>query len=412
MSRLALNGGSPVREEQFPQWPVFDKTEEEALLAVLKSGVWGIGGKMVPEFCRQFAALHNSSFGISVVNGTVALQLALLATGIRPGNEVIVPAYTFVATASAVLAVNAVPVFADVNPNTYTIAPEDITAKLTDRTKAIIPVHLAGHPADLTGITEIAKQHDLVIIEDCAQAHCAEWEGKPVGTFGDLACFSFQSSKNMTSGEGGIVITNDEQLADKCWSYHDCGRTHDGVWYQHPYLGWNYRMTEFQAALLIAQMQRLNEQTTLRMDNAAYLSKELEKIDGIMPLSIDQRVTRHAFHLYVFKFNSDDFHGLQRSRFLDALNAEGIPASPGYVPLYKEGFLKDALKSTAISFVYDSDINFATTCPVTERACYDEAIWLTQNVLLGNKQDMDSIIAAISKIRKNSHELVKQQVCK
>jgi dTDP-4-amino-4,6-dideoxygalactose transaminase len=406
MSSLALHGGDPLCKKSFPEWPVFDQAEEHAVLDALKSGKWGIGGRLVPEFSGRFAGMHDCSYGICVVNGTTALQLALLATGVRPGDEVIVPAYTFVATASAVLAVNAIPIFADIDPDTYTISPDDIAAKATDRTRAVIPVHLAGHPADMTGITDLARKNGIAIIEDCAQAHLSQWQDKSVGTYGDLACFSFQSSKNLTCGEGGIIITNNRELADRCWSYHNCGRTRDGVWYRHPYLGWNYRMTELQAAILLVQLQRLEDQTNLRMQNATRLSRKLAGIKGIDPLLHDERVTRHAYHLYIFRYNSDDFNGIQRSRFLEALNAEGIPASPGYVPLYKEGFIDDALQTTAIQQVAATNLDYSSpACPVTENACSQEAVWLTQNMLLAKPPDIDLIADAINKIQENSDEL-------
>lgn len=410
MSKLAINGGEPIRKIPFPKWPVYGESEKKALEEVLQSGVWGIGGSKVREFERKFANYHSAEYGICVVNGTAALEVALRASGIGPGDEVIVPAYTFLATASSILLINAVPIFVDVDPDTYCIDPKEIENAVTEKTKAIIPVHLAGHSADMDKIMEIAKENNLVVIEDCAQAHLAEWRGRKIGSIGDVGCFSFQSSKNMTSGEGGIIVTNDKDLAEKCWSYHNCGRTKGGPWYKHPLLGWNYRMTEFQAAILLAQLNRLERQNKTRNENALYLSAELSEIEGITPLKRDERVTKHAYHLYIFRYAKEKFSGVARDRFLEALNAEGIPCSEGYVPLYKEGYLNEAMKCPLSCSYYSGKIDYTKVdCPVTEKACNEEAVWFTQNILLGTKEDMDTIVEAIQKVKNNVNELIKDK---
>jgi len=410
MSELAINGGKPIRTRPFPKWPVYDESEKKALEEVLQSGVWGSGGSKVNKFEKKFAGYHNAEYGICVVNGTTALEVALKASGIGAGDEVIVPAYTFLATASSVLLVNAVPIFVDIDPDTYCIDPQQIENAITERTKAIIPVHLAGHSSNMDKIMEIAKENNLVVIEDCAQAHLAEWKGKKVGSIGDLGCFSFQSSKNMTSGEGGIIVTNNKELADKCWSYHNCGRTRGGPWYKHPLLGWNYRMTEFQAAVLLVQLNRLEKQNKTRNENALYLSAKLSEIDGITPLKRDERVTTHAYHLYIFRYAKEKFSGVTRDRFLEALNAEGIPCARGYVPLYKEGYLNEARKCPLSCSYYSGKIDYTKVdCPVTEKACNEEAVWLTQNMLLGTKEDMDTIVEAIQKVKNNVDELIKDK---
>lgn len=405
MSKLALLGGKPVRSAPFPRWPVFGKEERTALMKVFSSGTWGIGGTEGKKFQERFAKLHEATYGIAVMNGSVSLEIALRAGRVGEGDEVIVPPYTFAATATAVLNVNAIPVFVDIDPENYCIDPKRIREAITSRTKAIIPVHLAGHPADMDSIMEIAREHNLVVIEDAAHAHFAEWRERKVGSLGHMASFSFQSSKNMTAGEGGIVLTNDAELAERCWSYHNCGRNRNGEWYHHPNFGGNYRMTEFQAALLLAQLPRAQKHSLLRKRNAQYLSARLGRLPGIAPLKVDPRVTRHGYHLFVLKYDQEQLGGVKRSVFLSALTAEGIPESRGYVPLYKEGFLAEVKAFTLRTPAFlDRDYS-KTVCPQTEKAC-EQGIWLPQNLLLGTRQDMDDVVRAFEKVIENSSQLL------
>ncbi|MEC8993446.1 MAG: DegT/DnrJ/EryC1/StrS family aminotransferase, partial [Candidatus Latescibacterota bacterium] len=332
---LAAAGGTPIRTSPFPGWPVFDATEEEAILGVLRSGSWFLGER-VAEFERTFTEYCEAKHGVSVSSGTVALQVALEAAGVALGDEVIVPSYTFIATASSVALVGGVPVFVDVDPDTYLIDPAAVEAAITEKTKAIIAVHIAGQPADLDALTAIAAKHGVLLIEDSAQAHAAAWKGRRVGAIGDLGTFSFQASKNLNAGEGGFIVTDDEELQLRAWSIHNCGRTPGGEWYEHPLVGGNYRLTEMQAALALSQLRRLDEQTEKRTQSAALLTEQLSEIEGIRPLAVDERVTRHAFHLYVFRYDADAFGGASREQFLKALAAEGIPCAAGYKPLYRE----------------------------------------------------------------------------
>ena len=283
-SNLALTGGEPQRSSPFPAWPIYDETDAQALLEVLHSGAWFLGAK-IKAFSTAFATFQEAEFGIAVANGTVALQLALSAIDIRPGDEVIVPAYTFIATASAVAAVGGIPIFVDIDPQTYTIAPIAVEAAITARTKAIIAVHIAGRPADLDALGALSQQHRIALIEDAAQAHGAAWKGRKVGALGTLGTFSFQASKNLNAGEGGCITTNDRALAERAWSLHNCGRAPTGAWYEHPLLGGNYRMTEFQAGLLLNQIKRLDAQIGQRQRNGALLDQLLVGIDGISPLA-------------------------------------------------------------------------------------------------------------------------------
>lgn len=403
MSKLAMDGGEKVRTKSFPGWPVWDESELNALKGVLESGQWGIGNSKVAEFEEKFAAYIGVEHGICVTNGTSSLEIALMAAGVSQGVEVITPPYTFMATASAVLMANGIPVFADIDPETYNIDPDAVEAAITPKTKVIIPVHIGGCPADMDRIMEIAKKYDLIVLEDSAQAHSAEWNGKKVGSIGDMGSFSFQSSKNLCAGEGGIITTSDEDLGDKCWSYHNCGRVKSGGWYDHRVLGSNFRMTGWQAAILLAQMERLDEQTEIRNRNGVYLSEKLSKISGIRPSKRDERVTTHAYHLYIFGYDAKEFGDQPRARFLQALSAEGIPCSSGYNPLYKHDLFKASIQKNPALYGCDADkADYSKLhLPVTERICDEEAVWLGQNMLLGPQEDMDDIAAAVKKIKES-----------
>lgn len=407
MAHLAVNGGPAVRTKPFPAWPVFTEEDARAVSDVVLGGKWGSAVEgCVQTFERQFAAYQDAQHGICVTNGTTALVLALQAIDIHAGDEVIVPAYTFIATANAVLMCNAVPVFVDIDPDTYNLDPALIDQSITSRTRAIMPVHFAGLPADLDSIKTLAAQHNLSVIEDAAQAHGARWKDRGIGAQGNIGTFSFQSSKNLNAGEGGIVLTNDDELAATMRSLVNCGRAQDGLGYSHYRLAGNHRLSELQGALLQSQFGRLEAQTKLRSENAEYLTMHLSRIDGINPTIGPAAATRHARHLYVFRYQSDSFGGSSKSHFVEALKAEGIPASPGYnVPLYRQPVFADhrfgAYGSAEASAIDYGALNLVET----ERACRDEAIWLGQSVLLGTKEDMDDIILAIAKIRERRGEL-------
>ncbi len=399
-SKLAIDSGAPLRTKPWPDWPVWDESEERALLEVLHSGQWwSVGGRKVPEFEEAFASFHDAKHAICVTNGTAAIEVALRALGIGCGDEAIVPPYTFIATASSVLAVSATPVFVDIEPHSLNIDPTKIEAAITPRTKAIIPVHIAGGPADMDGILEVARKHNLFVIEDAAQAHAAEWNGRKVGALGDCGTFSFQASKNLNAGEGGILIANDDEIADKIWSVHNVGRTKSGKWYEHHVLGGNFRMTEWQAAILLSQLKRLPEQTRRRTENADYLTSRLQQSPGIVTLRKDPRITCHANHIFAFRYDSAQFGGHSRDRFVEALNAEGVPCSAGYVPLYREQVFQRKMAATGSWCRSGRQIDCAASvCPVCEQICED-TVWLGQNVLLAGQADMDEIADAIEKIR-------------
>ena len=327
---LALFGGTPVRSRPFPSWPIFGDEEEARLLRTLRSGKWGrLHGQEVSEFEQRFASMHGCAHGIAVVNGTVSLRIALMAAGIRAEDEVIVPPYTFISTASAVVEANAIPVFADVDLNTFNLDPAAVESAITPRTRAIIPVHFAGQPADMDAIVEIARARNLVVIEDAAHAHGASYHGRPAGSLGDLASFSFQSSKNLTAGEGGIITTNDDRLAESCRSIQNCGRVAGGVWYEHHVIAGNYRLGEFQGAVLNGQLDRLEEQARTRDANGRYLASRIASLPGLHPQARSAACTRHSYHLFMLRIDAAVF-GAPRAAVLKALEAEGIPCGAGY----------------------------------------------------------------------------------
>ncbi|NLZ54966.1 MAG: DegT/DnrJ/EryC1/StrS family aminotransferase [Thermoanaerobacteraceae bacterium] len=404
MAILAFKGGNPLRTDKFPSWPQYGKKEQDALERVLKSGVWGTLGSEVEKFSRRFAEYQQAKHGICVTNGTVTLEIILRGLGIGYGDEVIIPPYTFNATASAVVFVGATPVFVDIEDGTYNIDPKKIEEAITPKTKAIIPVHVGGRACDMDRIMEIARKYNLYVIEDSAHAHGSEWKGKRVGSIGDAGSFSFQASKNLTAGEGGFITANDTELFEKFWSIHHCGRDYHGrVWYNHISIGTNARMTEWQAAILDAQMDKLDEQIEKRMANAKYLNSLLSEIPCVQPMENDERVTRNSYHLFIFKYKSENCKDLPREAFLKALSAEGVPCSSGYVSLYKQSLLHGEGMKRATGSKIEYDKMYLEN---SEKAATKEGVWLTQNLLLGEKKDIDDIANAIIKVYENVDELL------
>lgn len=426
MSKLALKGGTPVRSRPFFAWPIIDEEGEQALLNVYRSGKWwrfafGQGVELAePEkgdrsqvvmFQEEFARHHGCRYGIAAANGTGTLEMGVRAMGLGVGDEVIVPAYTYVASATCVLQNNCVPILVDIDPDTYNIDPARIEEAITPRTRAIMVVHFGGQPADMDRIGEIAAKHKLPIIEDAAHAHGCEWKGKKAGSMSLFSSFSFQASKNMNAGEGGIICTNDHKLAIECDSMIWSGRKVGRPWYEFHRLGWNYRLTEFQAAILRVQLKRLDGEVAQREKMATYLSEKLNRLQGIRPLVQDQRTTRHGYHIYMFRYD-EKVTGLVRDKFLKALAAEGVQGFSGYTfPLYMNPmFLNKQFINGSFPFgtQYHEDVDylsFKAKCPVSERACASEAVWLPQNWFLGTREDMDDIAEAVAKVLKNKDEL-------
>jgi dTDP-4-amino-4,6-dideoxygalactose transaminase len=406
MFKLALRGANPVRTRPFTAWPIYDEREARSLQRVLESRNWG--GYPCPndharEFGRKFAEAHNARYGVAVANGTVSLELVLEAAGIGLGDEVIVPAYTWEGTAAAVLFAGAAPIFVDVDPDTYCLDAALVEAAITERTRAIIPVHLGFRFADLDAMMEIATKYDLFVLEDCAHAHGGRWRDRGAGSIGHAGSFSFQTSKLMTAGEGGIVITSDIDLADQVIRLANCGRPPRRETRGEPALGHNYRMTEFQATILLAQLERLDEQTELRERNTMRLEEGLKQIEGISLLPRDARLTRQASYHYVFKFHSEGWDGVHRNAFVAALNAEGIPSDGRF-------FYEAVYKSSLFEFAAEKYPAWAAAkrefyCPVAERAGYEESVWLPHQIFLGADEDVDDVLTATQKIKENLAEL-------
>jgi dTDP-4-amino-4,6-dideoxygalactose transaminase len=385
---------------------VIDENEEKAWMKVLRGGKWNrLDGDNARQFEETWAAKLGAKHCLATANGTSALIISLNALGIGPGDEVIVPPYTFVATVNAVLMHHAIPVFVDTDPETFQIDARKIEAAITERTRCILPVHLGGSPADMDAILEIGRKRRLPVLEDACQAHLAEWRKRKVSTLGTLGCFSFQASKNLNSGEGGAILTNDTDLYRVCQSFHNNGRGDTGAGFAYVRNGANLRITEFQAVLLAEQLKRIEEQSRRREQNAAYLTKQLAEIPGIRPAKMYPGATRNAYHLYMFRYDKTGFANLARAQFLKALEAEGIPCSSGYTPLNKEPFLKNTFDSRAYRAIYPAkqltEWTERNQCPANDRLC-EEAVWFTQTMLLGRREDMDQIAEAIRKIQKQA----------
>ena len=407
MSELALFGGSKAKRKPFPVWPQYDDNERRALTEVLESRVWWrTPGTKTLEFERAFAAYHGARHGIAVTNGTAALEVTMAALGIGHGDEVIVPNFTFVATASAVLFANALPVLVDVDPETHCIDPALAEAAITPRTKAIIAVHMGGHPADLDRLQELAQRNGIHLVEDSAHAHGSEWKGKKIGTFGTAAAFSFQASKLMTAGEGGMIISNNDTFEIQARSVHDCGRMPGEWFYSHFIYGSNYRLSEWQGAVLTVQLSRLEEQTRHRHNQGRLLDKLLREIPGITPQKCDPRCTRNGQYAYIFHVDKTHFAEVSTENFIAALNAEGIPTQASYPPLheldcFRNGEYRKCLNGAQAAekhaFLYAS-------FPHTQRAAW-ETVWIPQFALLGDEEDMHEIAAAIKKIQRNAAQI-------
>ncbi len=410
MSDLAILGGRPVRSRPFPPWPGHTQSDVERLLRVLESGNWGgypFPNALAREFAEKFSVFHDAQYGCCVENGTVAITIALRAAGIRFGDEVIVPAYTWDGTATAVLDSGAIPVFADVSADTYCLDVDAARRAITPRTRAIVPVHLAMRFADMDGIRQLAAGHGLIVVEDCAHVHGGQYEGQGAGSMGDLGTFSFQSSKIMTSGEGGAVITSRLDYFEAVQSIVNCGRASETDQYKQRLAGGNYRITEFQAALLVGQLEQLPELAGRRSHNAALLTRELERLEGVAPLPRQPGITREAIYNYVFRYLPAP-SGVSRDVFVAALEAEGIPCDGRfYEPVYRSDLFKvNERDYPQLAIGRERTVDYsAVHCPIAERAAYEESVWLPQFLLLGDEEDVHDITTAIGKVIRNSREL-------
>jgi len=408
----ALLGGPKAHPDRFSGWPVFDSTEEQAFIDALKTGRWGrLNGSITANFEQEYAKMMGVRHSLGVSSGTSALYTMLGALGTGPGDEVIIPVYTFVATYNVVVLNYALPILVDTDRESFQIDTKKMEKAITKETKVLMPVHIGGSPADIDSIMAIGQKHKLPVIEDACQAVMAEWKGKKLGSYGIGGAFSFQSSKNLNCAEGGAITSNDEDFIKTCYRFHNQGQGGTSTSYStgEGIRGTNLRITEFQANLLLAQMTRLEAQANRRSQNADYLSKLFNEIPGIKPAKLYNGTTKSAYHLYMFRYDKSRFAGLSRSRFIEALSAEGVPCSPGYGQMNKDSYVTGLAQNKFFLKVYGEKTMKQwlerNQCPQNDLLTSEEAVWFTQNMLLGTTRDMDQIAEAVRKIQKNAGEL-------
>jgi len=409
--KLAIHGGEKLRTANFPDWPVWDQHAEEDVIKMLRSGRWWRGnGESVAEFEQKYAHLMGAKRCLATTSGSTALLVALHVLGVDAGDEVLVSPFTFIATYNVIFMNKALPVFVDTDPETFLINPSKIEERITDRTSAILPVHIYGLPVDMDKVNEVAKKHNLKVIEDACQAWLGEYKGRKLGTLGDLGCFSFQNSKNLPAGEGGAVVGNNDEIMDRCFSFHNCGRPYGSVQRttDYPIRGSNRRMQQIQAIILLSQMNRIEKDADLRLENAKYLDKKFAEIPGIVPYKLVTEDARSAYHFYPFRFLSEKFGNVTRARFIEALRSEGVPCSSGYGQQNKDGLIEEALNSKGYKRLFSEKrlIRWReeNQLPGNDQLA-KEAVTFSQSILLGNKSDMDDIVNAVTKIYENRNSL-------
>ncbi|MBI5295456.1 MAG: DegT/DnrJ/EryC1/StrS family aminotransferase [Chloroflexi bacterium] len=415
MSELAIFGGPKIRTEPYPQWPVWDERDLQAVTDVVRSGRWGgypYPGPQTAELARKFSELQGGGYAVPMINGTVTMEVALRAAGIGWGDEVIVPAYTFQATASAPMSAGAIPIIVDVDPNTYCLDPKAVEKAITPKTRAILPVHLAANMADMDAIMELAEQHNLIVIEDCAHAHGAKWRGRGAGTIGHFGSFSLQSSKTLTAGEGGILLCQSAEHAALAASIIDCGRPHAlGGGPEDPHglstQGGNFRLSELQAALALVGIQRFPEQARQREEMAAYMDESLSEVKGVRVLKRDERHTTRSFYCYIFAIDPQDF-GLEHDLLCAAMEAEGILCETGYQAMHNYDLFQPQRSKLAVPNTFPEYFNFKDMhLPEATRASEHEAVWLDESIFRAGPQGVDEVIAALRKVQRNAGELKK-----
>lgn len=410
MSALALFGGLKTRSHPFPAYPVIGPEERAAVNAVLDEGRLStfiaspgehfLGGRRIREFERAFAAYHGVEFAVAFNSATAALHAALVACGVEPGQEVIVPPYTFTSTATCALMQGAIPVFADVDEQSFCLDPKSLESVISPLSRAMIPVHLFGQPAPMDELLEVAGRYGLRVIEDCAQAPGATYRGANVGTLGGCGVFSFQETKNLMTGEGGMLITNDPTIADISRLVRNHGEAAvppgEARTYKAEILGWNYRMTEFEAALGLVQLCQLPAQNAARRRLAAHLTQSLARVHGLRVPPVREEC-EHVYYVYPLLYDEAAW-GISRARFVEAVGAEGVPISGGYVkPLYLSPLYQErrawAFRTYRGAARYEEGV-----CPVVERL-HDRSMLLLAVVRPpATERDMDDIAAAIRKV--------------
>lgn len=402
---LAIHGGEPAfaSTEMATQWPIWGPEEVEALQSVLASRVWsrtkdarwdeGESGQFEEEFRHYLGSRHL----MAVANGTFAIELALLALGVGPQDEVLVPASTFFGSITPVLRLGAVPVFVDIDPNTFTIDPRCLADRVTPRSRAVIAVHLNGVPANLDGLLEVCRAHDLNLVEDCAQATGSSWRGQMIGTFGAVGCFSFQQDKALQAGEGGGVATQEARLAGRMYAYHQGFVVQGAPGQEKHEVSTNMRITPWQAAILRCQLRRIDEQIDRRARHAAALFAALGPEDALQPVQLPSAVTRWSIYTCPFRYQSANMAGVSRDQFLQALRAEGIPAWEGHTePVYRRPLFREN------RLVYRN-----AGCPEAERVSVEESLVIGQRFFLGPPSWVERLIHIIRRLQDSSPRLRK-----
>ena len=393
-SDLAIFGGDPIRSKPFPAWPRITDDIKNSIINTVDNDELGIGSSTIDIFNDRFADMQDAKFSLAIHSGTSAIWISLKAAGVEAGDEVIVPSYTFIATATAVVLANAVPVFADIDLETGNIDPKSIEKLITKKTKAIIPVHTGGSPADMKKILNISNKHNIPIIEDAAQAHGSIINGEKVGALGLGGIFSFQTSKNMSAGEGGAIVSNNESFIDACFSYHNCGRVRNGKWYEHHRLGSNLRMSALNAAILIPQIKTSIDDFYLREKNRITLDQSLSEMSGLIPMK-NIEGGKSSNHIYMCRYIEKEFEGVKREIFFKAMQAEGVFTYKGWSPLYKEPLFSINPKEYPwLEGIKYKDLHHTNTEIFAEK----EAVWLRQNHLIGSEDDTNDIINAFEKV--------------
>lgn len=408
---LALLGGDPVRKNKtWPSWPHIDDQIVDAVVKTAKSGIWcriQSASGTVATFEKEYAALMGSRFCVATGSGTQALHTCVEALGIGAGDEVITSPYTDPGTLSGILSARALPVLADLDPASYQLDPDDVERRITENTRAIMPVHMMGQPCHLERIMTIAKKHNLTVIEDAAQAHLSEYQGKKLGTIAPLGCFSFQTSKTIACGEGGAILGDDEELMDKCYTVHNHGTSRRG---RTEVIGPKYRMNEFEGAVLLAQLAGARERFQRRNENAAYLTSRLKGCPGVVPQKLYEGTASGSFYLYAMSYKKEHFANVERSRFLKAVEAEGVSLN-SYIErgLHREPWINHIVKTKAYQKTFSArrlqQFQDEMSCPHCDQVCQEMVMIWASGPLLGTRADMDDIADAILKVYENRDQL-------
>jgi dTDP-4-amino-4,6-dideoxygalactose transaminase len=409
MSNLAVFGGEPIRTREYPSWPVFDERDVDAVSKTIRSGRWGgfpFPGPNSKMFAEKFTKMLGAGYAVPMMNGTITMEVALRAAGIGWGDEVIVPAYTFQATAAAPMAAGAIPVIVDIDPDNYCIDPVQVEGAITAKTRAIIVVHLAAQMTDMDAIMAIAEKYHLLVIEDSAHAHGSRWRGMNAGTIGDFGSFSLQSSKSLTAGEGGVLLCKDQQMAERAASIIDCGRPKDAEGTQFT-MGVNYRWSEVHAALGLVALDRFDSQFKQREEMGAYLEESLSEVPGIRMLKRDLRQTCRNLYRYVIKIDPEYF-GCDNEMFCYALLQEGVPVDTGYPAMHRYELFQPGLSKLPVPSAFPEYFNFVKmSFPVTERASEMESVWMGESIFRAGRQGIDDLVAGMTKLGNAREELLR-----